>query len=69
MRTHHWIFIGFLAIGGFFLITEHRAHVLGWLPYIFLAACPLMHLFMHKGHGGHHGDSRKEGEKHNQHNH
>jgi hypothetical protein len=23
------------------------------LPYLLLAACPLMHLFMHHGHGGH----------------
>ena len=41
----------FLAIIGFFTFTEHRAHVLGWLPYLLLLACPLMHLFMHRGHG------------------
>jgi hypothetical protein len=23
------------------------------LPYLLVAACPLMHLFMHHGHGGH----------------
>ena len=42
------------AVGGFLLFTEHRAHVLGILPYAFLLACPLMHMFMHHGH--HHGD-------------
>ena len=47
------VLIGFLAIAGFFLITEHTAHVLGALPYLLLAACPLMHLFMHHSHGGH----------------
>ena len=47
------VLICFLAIGGFFLITEHTAHVLGALPWLLLAACPLMHLFMHHGHGGH----------------
>lgn len=47
-----WVLIGFLAIGGFFLITEHRAHVFGVLPYLLLLACPLMH-FLHGGHGGH----------------
>ena len=47
------VFYGFLAIAGFFLLTEHRAHVLGILPYLFLLACPLMHMFMHHGHGGH----------------
>ncbi|MDD2920638.1 DUF2933 domain-containing protein, partial [Rhodoferax sp.] len=25
----------------------------GALPYLLLAACPLMHVFMHHGHGGH----------------
>lgn len=43
--------MGFLAIAGFFLVTEHTAHVFGALPFLLLAACPLMHLFMH--HGGH----------------
>ena len=42
-----------VAIGGFLLFTEHRAHVLGVLPFAFLLACPLMHVFMHHGH--HHG--------------
>jgi hypothetical protein len=49
--------IGFLAIGGFYLIAEHRAHLLGWLPWLLLAACPLLHVFMHGGHGGHGGGS------------
>lgn len=47
------MFYGFLAVAGFFLFTEHRAHVLGILPYLLLLACPLMHLFMHHGHGNH----------------
>lgn len=49
------VLIGFLAVAGFFLITEHTAHVFGALPYLLLAACPLMHVFMHHGHGGHGG--------------
>jgi hypothetical protein len=40
------------AVGGFLLFTEHRAHVLGFLPYAVLLACPLMHMFMHHGHRG-----------------
>jgi len=61
-----WVFYGFLAVAGFFLFTEHRAHVLGILPYLFLLACPLMHLFMHHGHGDddrhthNHGSSKGE---------
>jgi DUF2933 family protein len=47
------VLLGFLAIAAFFLITEHRAHLLGILPYLLLLACPLLHLFMHGGHGGH----------------
>jgi hypothetical protein len=46
--------IGFLVIAGFFLWTEHRAHLMGALPYLLLLACPLMHL-LHGGHHGHHG--------------
>ena len=49
-----FVFLAFALIGAFFLIAEHRAHVLPWLPWLFLAACPLMHVFMHHGHGGHH---------------
>jgi hypothetical protein len=48
-----WILIGFLAIALFFLLTEHRAHVFGILPYLLLFACPLMHLFHRHGHHGH----------------
>jgi cbb3-type cytochrome oxidase subunit 3 len=35
----------------FFLITEHTAHFLGVLPFGILLLCPLLHIFMHKGHG------------------
>ena len=45
----------FLAVAGFFLFTEHRAHLFGILPYLLLLACPLLHLFMHRGHGGNRG--------------
>lgn len=61
-----WVLYGFLAVAGFFLFTEHRAHLLGILPYLLLLACPLMHKFMHHGHGGdgrqahHHGSSEGE---------
>ncbi len=47
------------AVGGFYLVTEHTAHLLGVLPYLIFLACPLMHVFMHRGHhhGGHqHGE-------------
>lgn len=47
------VLLGFLAVAAFYLLTEHTAHVFGALPYLLLLACPLMHLFMHHGHGGH----------------
>lgn len=55
------VLIGFLAIGAFYLVTEHRAHLipyLGYWPFLLILACPLMHLFMHHDHGGH-GDDRE----------
>ena len=45
----------FVAIAAFFLWEEHRAHVLGVIPYLLLLACPIIHLFMHGSHGGHGG--------------
>ncbi|MEW6353540.1 MAG: DUF2933 domain-containing protein [Pseudomonadota bacterium] len=47
------VLLAFLAIAGFFLFTEHRAHLFGVLPYLLLLACPLLHLF-HGGHGEDH---------------
>ena len=47
------VLLCFLAIIGFLLFTEHRAHVLGLLPYGILLLCPLLHMFHHGGHGGH----------------
>ncbi len=49
------VLVGFLLVIGYFLLTEHRAHVISFMPFLLLAACPLMHLFMHGGHGHHHG--------------
>jgi hypothetical protein len=49
------VLIGFLIIAGALLFTEHRAHVLGLLIWLPLLACPLMHVFMHGGHGHQHG--------------
>ena len=43
----------FMAIAVFFLWEEHRAHLLGMIPYALLLLCPVVHMFMHRGHGGH----------------
>lgn len=34
-----------------YLWVTHRDHVLALLPFALLTACPLMHVFMHRGHG------------------
>ncbi|MDK2911700.1 MAG: hypothetical protein PWR29_657 [Methanolobus sp.] len=44
-----------LAVVVFYLLTEHRAHLVEYSNYIILFAFILMHVFMHKGHGGHKG--------------
>ena len=54
------VLIGFLAIAGALLFTEHRAHVLGFLVWLPLLACPLMHVFMHGGPGHRGGDNRQD---------
>ena len=61
------VFLGFAAIALFFLWEEHKAHLLGALPYVLLLLCPLLHMF-HGGHGGHGGQPENhkqngEGEK------
>lgn len=54
-----WVLFGFAAIAAFFLLAEHRAHAIQYLPWLLLLACPLMHLFHgHGGHGGHGGNDR-----------
>ena len=45
---------GFAVVAGYFLWTEHNAHVpalFEWLPWLLLLLCPLMHVFMHRRHG------------------
>ena len=61
----HWlyyVFAGAMVIA----LVFHWQHVLTYAPFIFILACPLMHLFMHHGHGDdgqhthHHGSSEGE---------
>ena len=59
-RAGRWVFWGFALIAAYFLWTEHRAHVVQFLPFALLLACPLLHLFHgHGGHGGHEDNERR----------
>ena len=66
-RRVRWALGVLLVIAAYFLLTEHRAHVIAALPWLLLLACPLMHLFMHRGHGSHqHDQGVGSSEKHGQ---
>ncbi|TSC59145.1 MAG: hypothetical protein Greene041662_652 [Candidatus Peregrinibacteria bacterium Greene0416_62] len=61
--------LGFLAIIGFFLITEYWAHLYGYLPFLLLLACPLLHIFGHGGHGGKSDEETSEKKSSSSHHH
>ncbi len=60
--TKTWWIVFVIGIAGLvFLLRDHRSHVFSVAPYLLLLLCPLMHIFMHKGHGedhGGHGDKK-----------
>jgi hypothetical protein len=61
IRLVLYVSIGIIA---YFLITEHLAHLAGFLPFSLLFLCIFMHLFMHgahEGHGGGNGSNSREG--------
>ena len=65
-RLHFWpAACIFLAVAVFFLWQEHRAHILGILPYALLLLCLLSHRLMHHRHDHHDyhsgGDGGREG--------
>jgi hypothetical protein len=43
-----WVLILLFAIAAFFLITEHRAHLFGFLPYALLIASLLLLLYIRR---------------------
>jgi hypothetical protein len=56
-KVSRYVFFGFVVVAAYFLIAEHRAHIVPFLPLLLLAACPLMHLFHHGRHK--HGDDEE----------
>lgn len=56
--------LSLLALVGaiaYFLVMDHREHIIEFLPYFILLACPLMHLMMHRGHSHHKHDEKSAG--------
>lgn len=60
-RTWTLMAASLVVIVLFFVLREHWGHALGFLPYLVLLACPIMHLFhRHGGHGRHRGAADEE---------
>lgn len=45
-----WVLPAAAALVGAMLLFEHREHWADIAPWLLVAACPLLHLFMHRGH-------------------
>jgi hypothetical protein len=63
-------FVLYATIGiiAYFLIAEHSAHLVGFLPlFAILFLCTFMHLFMHGAHGSHGGSNNGSGDHNHQH--
>ena len=59
-QARWWLVIALAAATTVAWGGTYRAQLLAALPYLLLLACPLMHLFMHRGHG-HHGRQHDQG--------
>jgi hypothetical protein len=55
-----WVALGIASAIAAYLVVWHGAHVATALPFLVIAACPLMHIFMHGGHGHHKGHSASD---------
>jgi hypothetical protein len=60
----HIVLIGLSVGGGYVLWNRYGDQLVNYLPYLLLLLCPLMHVFMHRGHGGqaHHKDHQGDNE-------
>lgn len=67
-KTFKVLCLVLLAVGVVVFFLD-RSRFLGALPFLFLLACPLMHLFMHGGHNHPSGSKEDEaGAAQNKHN-
>ena len=61
-RTPLWIGLSaFVLLTVLFKWDDDSVRLIEVLPYLFFLACPLMHVFMHRGHGGHAKHEEPEG--------
>jgi len=51
---------GLIGAASYFLLVEHRQHLFEYLPFLIILLCPLMHVFMHGGHGHGNGDQHDD---------
>lgn len=49
-----WALVGAIVL--LLVLTGHGPHAVGYLPFLVLFACPLMHMFMRRGHHDHRAD-------------
>lgn len=59
-RKTWWAVFAIGMVGLVSLLRYHTSHVFSILPFLVLLACPLMHIFMHKGHGDHNHELNKK---------
>ncbi len=57
------LLIAAAVIGGGYLVIWHQQHVAVALPFLVILTCPLVHLFMHRGHAGHHSHHNSDQSK------
>ena len=63
MKNYAWVALfGFIVGAALFLLKEHQGYILDILPWAILLLCPILHLFMHRGHGKH-GVQREHGDQ------
>jgi len=47
------VLIAAIAAAGFFIVSTRKLQLARLLPFAGVLLCPLMHVFVHRGHGAH----------------